>query len=189
MGKLTLMLMLAGLIAFPLAAQEVERGEASTEELLAELHKLMRKASSEMRELERELARASLDAPRVDVVAERIRQVREAMREGRLDDLPEGLREHIAENPDEAAEATGRSVEEIRRVAVKEQELIELLRQNPELLKRLAESERVMERVLERQHAAERRLEETLRKQQESVEAAGRSVDEAIDLAHRLRAT
>ena len=91
MKKLMLAIAMAGLIAAPAAlhAQDGGKGEGgewggesgkegeakeggkSVDEMIAELHKLMKKASDEMGELENELAKASLDSPKADVIAER----------------------------------------------------------------------------------------------------------------------
>ena len=198
MKKLLIILALAGFIGLPLAAQEGSEGddewgaegesEARTpQEMLAELHRLMKKASVEMEELEKELAKASLDAPKADVVAERIKQAREAMAKGEIDKLPEGLRKYIQENPEEAAEATGKTEDEIRKIASDSKKLEELLKKNPELLKKLADNEGVMEKVLEHQHQAEKRLAETLKRQRESSEAARKKVDESMEMAHAIR--
>jgi hypothetical protein len=177
---------LAGLLAAPTFAQEAER-EKTDQELLEELHQLMKKASDEMGGLERELAKASLDAPKADVIAERVQRIRKAMEQGKLDDLPEGLSRHIADNPEELAKASGKSVEEIRRIADDSKQLEELLKQNPELLKKMAQNQDTMESIQRRQHDAEKKLEETLKKQREAARAADESVDKSINLAHMLK--
>ncbi|MCB9931966.1 MAG: hypothetical protein H6841_00930 [Planctomycetes bacterium] len=194
MKKLILSLAVAGLFSAPVSlfAQEGPEGEQpaakSPQEMLEELHKLMKKASEEMGELENELAKASLDSPKADVIAERIKKLTEAMKQGKLDELPEGLRKQIQDNPEEAAKATGKSKEEIKQIAESSEELTELLRQNPELLKKLAESESTMESVLEKQQSAEQKLAETLKKQQEAAEAARTKVDESLEMAHDIKA-
>lgn len=189
MKKLILAFALCGLIGAPVFAQEggEPAPQKTPQEMMAELHKLMKKASEEMEGLEKELARASLDAPKADVVAERIEKIKKAMREGKLDELPEGLRKQIAENPAELAKASGKSEEEIRKLSEDSKGLEELLRQNPELLKKLAESESTMESVTRHQHEAEKKLEDTLKKQRESAESARQSVDESIKIAHQLK--
>ncbi|MBE7490267.1 MAG: hypothetical protein HS108_00680 [Planctomycetes bacterium] len=192
MKRILLALAFTGILAAPaaLAAQEgVVEGEAeeSPQELLAKLHKLMKEASKEMGELEKELAKASLSAPKADVVKERLDRIRKAMQEGKLDDLPEGLRKEIQDNPEDVARATGKSTDEVRKLAEDEAKLRELLEKNPELLKKLAQNEETMQRVLEKQNAVEKRLAETLQKQEQAAEAARKSVDEAVDLAHKLR--
>jgi len=114
MKKLMLALALSGLLAAPAFAQEEEPPKAegkSVEEMIAELHKLMKKASDEMGELETELAKASLDSPKADVIAERMERVRKMMEEGKLEEMPEGLRKHIEENPEETAKATGKGID------------------------------------------------------------------------------
>jgi hypothetical protein len=188
MKKFIAMLALAGFLGAPLFAQEAgpEPQPKSDAELLAELHRLMKKASEEMGQLESELAKASLDAPKADVIAERIKKIRESMESGKLDELPEGLREYLRQNPEEAAKLTGKSEEEIRKAAEKNDELLELLKKNPELLKKLAQSEDTMEEIVKHQHEAERKLAETLRKQQEAAEQAREKVNESIDIAHEL---
>ena len=188
MKKLILSLAFAGIIGAPaLAAQEAEAPAKTPQEMLEELHKLMKKASDEMGELEKELAKASLDSPKLDVIAERVENLRKAMEEGRIDDLPEGLRKHIQDNPEEVARETGKSEEEVRKIAESNEELVELLKKNPELLKKLAENQSTMESILEKQQGAERKLEETLRKQGEAAEAAKQKVDESLEVAHALR--
>lgn len=198
MKKLMMALALAAMFAAPgaLIAQEggewgegndgAERGK-TPQEMMEELHRLMKKASDEMGGLEKELAKTSLDAPKADVIAERIRRIEEAMKEGRIDDLPEGLRKHIEENPEEAAEATGKSKSEIEEIARSSDKLEELLKKNPELLKKMAESQSTMESVREKQQAAEKKLEESLRKQQDSAESAKQKVDESLELAHTIQ--
>lgn len=185
-------LVMAGFIATPLAAQgavegQVDDKDLSVEELQAKLGKLMKQASEEMAALEKELARASLAAPKADVVAERIKQIRAAMEQGKLDELPDGLREEIKQNPDDVAKATGKTAEEVVKIAESQQELQALLRQNPDVLKRLAQSEDVMQRVLEKQSAVEKRLAETLKKTEESAESTRKNVNDAIDVAHVLK--
>lgn len=191
MKKFIAMLAFVGFLGAPLYAQEEgPDGPAprkSDAELLAELHKLMKKASEEMGQLESELAKTSLDAPKADVIAERIKKIRESMESGKLDELPEGLREYLRKNPEEAAKLTGKSEAEIRSAAEKSDELLELLKKNPELLKKLAQSEKTMEEIVKHQHEAERKLAETLRKQQEAAEAAREKVNDSIDIAHELR--
>jgi hypothetical protein len=192
MKKLMLALAISGLMAAPVFAQEGEEppreGGQSMEEMIEELHKLMKKASQEMGELETELAKASLDSPKADVIAERIKKMQEMMKEGKLDELPEGLRKHIEENPEEVAKATGKSNEEIKKIAQSNDELVELLRKNPELLKKLAENQSTIDGIIEKQQAAEKKIEETLKKQQESADAAKTKVDESVELAHNIKA-
>ena len=193
MNRMMIALAFAGLAtAAPLGAQEVEppvggEAEKTQQERLAELHKLMKKASEDMAELERELAKASLASPKADVVKERMEKLREAMRTGKLEELPEGLKEAIRDNPEEVARATGKSEEEVRKLAEDSEKLSELLRQNPDLLKKLAESEDTMQKVLEKQHAVEKKLAETLQKQEDAAEGALKKVDESVELAHQLR--
>jgi hypothetical protein len=192
MKKLMLALAISGLMAAPVFAQEGEEppreGGQTVDEMIAELHKLMKKASEEMGELETELAKASLDSPKADVIAERVKKLQDMMKEGKLDEMPEGLRKHIEDNPEEVAKATGKSNEEVKKIAESNDELIELLRKNPELLKKLAESQSTIDSILEKQQSAEKKIEETLKKQQESAEAAKTKVDESVELAHNIKA-
>lgn len=159
----------------------------TAQELAAKLKKLMEKASEEMGELEKELAKASLGAPKADVIAERMKKVREAMKNGELEEVPEGLKKYLKENPEEAAKLTGKSAEELKKLVENEEELMETLKKNPEMLKKLAESEDAMEKVLENQHEVERKLEESLKKQREAAESARKDVDESLNMAHKLR--
>jgi len=191
MKRYFIALALAAFIAAPgLVAQGVTETPAdeSVEELTAKLAELMKRASEEMAALERELAKASLAAPKADVVAERVKQIKAAMESGKMDELPEGLREEIKENPGEVARLTGKTAEEVSKLAESSEELAALLRRSPEVLKKLASSEDVMQRVLEKQNAIEKRLAESLRKTEESAEAAKQNVNDAIDVAHVLRA-
>ncbi|MHC4839849.1 MAG: hypothetical protein ACYTDT_02670 [Planctomycetota bacterium] len=196
MKKILLTLAIFGMFCAPVFAQEEgEIGGEGTEterpktkeELREELIKLMKKASEEMGEVERELAKASRDAPKADVVAERIRKLREAMESGKLEDLPEGLRKYVEENPDEVAELLGKSAEEMKELAKDEAKLRETLEKNPEALKKLAESEATMEKIIESQHEAEKKLAETLKNQEESAEKARKNVDDSLEVAHTLR--
>ncbi|MCF6228565.1 MAG: hypothetical protein L3J82_07905 [Planctomycetes bacterium] len=168
------------------SAPSTERPKTK-EELRAELLKLMKKASEEMGELERELAKASRDAPKADVVAERIRKLREAMEAGKLENMPEGLRKYIEDNPDAAAELLDKSAEELKELAKNEEELLKTLQENPEALKKMAESEETMEKISESLHAAEKKLSETLKRQEESAEKARQNVDDSLEVAHTLR--
>ncbi|MCB9893430.1 MAG: hypothetical protein H6839_03165 [Planctomycetes bacterium] len=207
MKKLMLAIAMAGLFAAPAAlnAQDGGRGEGgewggegtegeakeggkSVEEMIAELHKLMKKASDEMGELENELAKASLDSPKADVIAERVKKLKEAMEQGKLDEMPEGLRKQIEENPQEVAKATGKSNEEIKKIAQSSDELTELLRKNPELLKKLSQSQDTMDGIIQKQQAAEKKIEETLKKQDDAVEAAKKELDDSLELAHDIKA-
>ena len=204
MKKLILALAMAGMFAAPTAlfAQESEGGEwggesgkegeakpgKSVDEMIAELHKLMKKASDEMGALEGELAKASLDSPKADVIAERVKKLRESMEEGKLDDLPEGLRKEIQDNPEEVAKATGKSNEEVKKIAESSEELTDLLRKNPELLKKLSESESTMDSILRKQQTAEKKLEETLKKQGEAADEAKKKLDDSLELAHDIKA-
>lgn len=189
MKRILMAIAFAGLTGAPLAAQaEPPAPGESPQELQAKLGKLMKEASEEMAALERELARASLSSPKADVIAERIKQIREAMEQGKLEDLPEGLRDEIKQNPDEVAKLTGKTNEEVTKLAESSDTLRDLLKQNPEVLKKLAASEEVMQRVLEKQNAVEKRLAETLQKTEESAEAARKNVDESIKVAHELKA-
>ena len=103
MKKLILSLALAGLFAAPTAMYAQDEGpggpegakEKSPQEMMEELHKLMKKASDEMGELEKELAKASLDSPKADVIAARIRKLTEQMQEGKLDDMPRAAAESV----------------------------------------------------------------------------------------------
>lgn len=192
MKRILLSIALAGIFGMPVVAYAQEgtpEGEAeeSPEEMMAKLHKLMKEASKEMGDLEKELAKASLAAPKADVVKERMEKIRKAMQEGKLDELPEGLRKEIQDNPEEVARATGKSTEEIKKIAEDEAKLRELLEKNPELLKKLSQSEETMQRVLEKQNSVEKRLAETLQKQEQAAEAARKGVDESVELAHKLR--
>ena len=146
MKRILLMLAFAGFIGSPLAAQEAEgpEHEKSTEELLEELHKLMKEASKEMEQAERELAKASLPSNKADVLNERIKALREKMAKGEIDEIPEGLREYLRQHPEEAAAATGKSVDEIKKIVDDQKQLEELLKKSPDLLKKLAQSEEAM---------------------------------------------
>ena len=191
MKRVLLALACCGFLAAPAFAQEEPEKDLtkkSREELLAELHKLMKDASKEMDGLERELAKTSLGPAKADIVAERMERLRKAMKEGKLDELPEGLREYLKENPDAAAEAAGMSAEEFRKLAEDEAQLRETLERNPEILRKLAESESAFEDILERQVAAEKRLEDSLQKAKESTEKAEKNVDDSLEVAHELRA-
>lgn len=190
MKNLMIAIALAGLMTAPavLNAQEGPEGEdaRTQQEMMKELHELMKKASDEMGALKGELAKTSRDAPKPDVIETRMERVREMMKDGKLDDMPEGLRRHIKENPEDTAEATGKSNEEVREIAESSEKLQELLRENPELLKKLAGNEATIESVIEKQHEAEKKLEESLNKQNESAEAARQKVDESLNVAHKL---
>lgn len=193
MKKLILALVLAGTFAAPTAmfAQEAgPEGEQpkSQQEMLAELHKLMKKASEEMGELEKELAKASLDSPKADVIAARIEALTKQMKEGKLEDMPEGLQKWVKDNPEEVAKATGKSNEEIKKIAESSDELSELLSKNPELLKKLAENGSTMESILDKQHSAEKKIEETLKKQEDAAEAARAKVNDSLEMAHDIKA-
>lgn len=190
MKRILMAIAITGLFTVPaaLAAQEAPAAQESPEELAAKLNKLMKQASDEMAALERELARASMAAPKADVVQERMKRIREAMEQGKLEELPEGLREEIKQNPGEVAKATGKSAEEIKQLAESAEELTKLLKENPEVLKKLASSEETMNRVLEAQNAVEKRLAETLQKSEEAAEAAKKNVNDSIDVAHQIKA-
>ncbi|MDC1142846.1 hypothetical protein OAU50_07115 [Planctomycetota bacterium] len=193
MKKILLALAVFGMCSVPVFAQDGGDDGAgaeapkSKEQLRAELIELMKKASEEMGEVERELAKASRDAPKADVVAERMKKLRESMESGKLEDLPEGLRKHLEENPDDVAELLGMSAEELKELAKDEAKLRETLEKNPEALKKLAESEDTMEKIIESQHAAEKKLAETLQRQEESAEKARKNVDDSLEVAHTLR--
>lgn len=187
MKKLILAIAVSGLLGAPLMAQEVEESAKTPQEMMEELHKLMKKASDEMGELEEELAKASLDSPKADVVATRIEEIRKKMAEGKLDELPEGLRKYIEENPEAVAKELGKSEEEVKDISKSSEELAELLKKNPELLKKLAENQETMESIVRRQHEAEKKLEETLKKQQDSADQAKKKVDESLELAHAIK--
>lgn len=192
MKRILLSLALASIFGMPTVAFAQEgtpEGEAeeSPEEMMAKLHKLMKEASKEMGDLEKELAKASLSSPKADVVAERMKKIKEAMEQGKIDDLPEGLRKEIQDNPEEVARATGKSTEEVKKIAESEENLRELLRKNPELLKKLAQNEDTMQKVLEKQNAVEKRLAETLERQESAAEAARKNLDESVDLAHKIK--
>src|SRR5687768_14681357 len=132
MKRVLLALAFCGLLAAPAFAQDEPDGEKdlaskSREELLAELHKLMKDASEEMDGLEEQLANTSLRPAKADVIAERMNKLREAMKKGEVDELPEGLREYLKENPDATAERTGKSAEEFKALTEDEAKLRELL--------------------------------------------------------------
>ena len=198
MKKILLAIAICGMFSAPALAQGEIGGEGgetapsterpkTKEELREELLELMKKASDEMGELERELAKASRDAPKADVVAERIRKLREAMEAGKLEDLPEGLRKYIEDNPEAVAELLGKSAEEMKELAKNEEELLKTLQENPEALKKMAESEETMEKIIESQHEAEKKLSETLKRQEESAEKARQNVDDSLEVAHTLK--
>lgn len=200
MKKILLTIAICGMFSAPVLAQDDGEfgGEGSEsapsterpktkEELRAELLKLMKKASEEMGELERELAKASRDAPKADVVHERMKKLREAMEAGKLEDMPEGLRKYIEDNPEAAAELLDKSAEELKELAKNEEELLKTLQENPEALKKMAESEETMEKIIESQHAAEKKLAETLKRQEESAEKARQNVDDSLEVAHTLK--
>lgn len=176
------------LLAAPAFAQEQEDpNEKSTEELYRELQELMKKASVEMDELKGGLAKSSLGPAKPDIVSEHMQRIRTAMEDGSLDEIPEGLREYLAENPDEAAELTGKSAEEFRKLAEDADELEAILRKHPEVLKKLAESEDAFEKIVENQIAVEKRVASTLEKARAASESAEQRVDESLDIAHVIR--
>lgn len=194
MKRILMALALAGIFGAPVALHAQEAGpeggteaEESPQEMLAKLKKLMKQASDEMGDLEKELAKASLASPKADVIKERMDKIRQAMKSGKLDELPEGLKQEIKDNPEEVARATGKSTEEVRKIADDEAKLKELLEKNPELLKKLAENESTMQKVLEKQNAVEKRLAETLGRQEEAAEAAKKNIDGSLEVAHKLK--
>ncbi|MCB9934005.1 MAG: hypothetical protein H6841_11360 [Planctomycetes bacterium] len=188
MKRVLLALACCGLLAAPAFAQEEkDLGSKSREELLAELHKLMKDASKEMDGLEKELAKTSLGPAKADIVAERMKKVRDAMKEGKLDELPEGLREYMKENPDEAAKLAGKSAEEFKQLAEDEEKLRELLGKNPELLRKLAENEHAFEDIMQRQVAIEKRVEDALKRAEESTSKAEENIDGSLEVAHELK--
>lgn len=191
MNRILLSMAFCGVFASPaLMAQTAPpegEHEETDQELAAKLVKFMKKASEEMGELEKELAKASQSAPKADVVNERLNKIREQMKQGKLDELPEGLRKEILENPDEVAKAAGKTANEVRKISEKEAELRELLQKNPELLKKLAENEETMQRVLEKQNDVEKRLAETLERTEEAANEANKNIDGAIGVAHMLK--
>jgi hypothetical protein len=188
MKRILLMLALCGFIGTPALAQEAgpER-EKTPEELLKELHELMKEASKEMEAAEKELAKASLPPNKADVMAERMRVLREKLAKGEIDEIPEGLREYLRQHPEEAAKATGKTVEEFKKIVEDQEKLKELLKKQPDLLKKLAESEEAMEKVLKHEQEAERKLNEIVKKQEEAVEKSKDNVDKSIDVAHQLK--
>jgi hypothetical protein len=189
MKKFIFAMALAGFISAPVFAQEAPpEGEKSMEELMKDLHKLMKRASDEMGELEAELNKASREAPKADVIAERMEKIRKAMEQGKVSELPEGLAKYFKENPGELAKASSKSEEEIRKLAEDTKSLEELLNQHPELLKKLASSAESMEGIERHQHEAERKLEETLKKQRDAADAAKKDVNDAINVAHQIKA-
>ncbi|MCC6574655.1 MAG: hypothetical protein IT462_12805 [Planctomycetes bacterium] len=192
MKKLLFALALAGVFGAPAFAQEVEgpggpEKEMSQAEMLAELHRLMAKASSEMEAAESELAKASLPGSKADVLEARVKALREQMKTGELKDVPEGLREYIKQNPDKAAELSGKSVEELKKLVADDKEVDNFCRKNPEMLKKLAESEDTFEKILEQQYSAERKLAEVLEKQEKTIKAATGNQDDAINMAHKIK--
>ena len=191
MKKVLMFLVMAALLGGPLMAQddEDEKGlkDLTRDELLQKLHAYMKKASEEMDELEIELAKASLDSPKADVVASRVKQIREEMAKGKPSELPEGLREYLRDNPEEAAELTGKTEAEIEKLAGDSTELEALLRKNPALLKKLAENDNTFEKILGHQHAAEKRLEATLKAQKEAQRLARENIDDSLDVGHELK--
>lgn len=143
MKKILLMLALCGCAA-PAFAQEAPppaEKEKTTQELLEELHKIMKDASKEMGAAETELAKASLPATKADVSAAKVRELREKMARGEIDEIPEGLREYLRANADSVAGLLGVSEEELKKLVDDPAKLKELLKKSPELLKRLAQSE------------------------------------------------
>lgn len=189
MKRIVLMLACCGLLAAPAFAQDdgEDLESKSRDELLEELHKFMKDASKEMDSLEGDLAKTSLGPAKPDVVSERIKRLRDQMAKGELDELPEGLREYLRDNPEEAAKLAGMSVEEFKKIAGDEAELRKLLGENPEVLKKLAESESTFEDILERQVDCEKRVEESLRRAKESTSKAEENIDESLDIAHELK--
>lgn len=189
MKRILLMLALSGLIGAPAYAQEGEGAEPekSAEEMLKELHRIMKEASKEMEAAERELAKASLPPNKADVMAERMRVLREKLAKGEIDEVPEGLKEYLRQHPEEAAKASGKSVEEIKKIIDDQEKLKELLKKSPDLLKKLAESQDTMEKVLRHEQEAERKLSETVKKQEEAVEKSADNVDKSIDIANQLK--
>ena len=188
MKRILLMLACCGLLAAPAFAQEEKDLESkSRDELLEDLHKLMKDASKEMDTLESDLAKTSLGPAKPDIVAERLNRLREQMRKGEVDELPEGLREYLRDNPEEAAKLTGKSVEEFQKIAEDEAELSKLLAKSPEVLKKLAESDATFEEILERQTAIEKRVEDSLKRADEATSKAEENIDESLDIAHELK--
>ena len=190
MKKILLMFVLAGITGVPLCAQETPpegEKEKSTAEMLEELHKLMKDASKEMETAEKELAKASLPASKADVTASRVKELREKMARGEITEIPEGLREFLRANADTAAALAGKSEEEFKKIVDDPKQLEELLRNSPELLKKLAKSDAIMDSVLEHQHKAEKKLEEVLKKQNDSADKAEKHVDEAVEMAVKLK--
>lgn len=190
MKKIILALALAGLFGAPAYAQEVEgpgkgEREMSQAEMLAELHRLMARASKEMESSEAELAKASLPAGKADVLAERVKALRAQMEKGELKDVPEGLREYIKQNPEKAAEYAGKSAEELKKL--NDRDLENLIKKSPEMLKKMAGSEDTFEEILKHQYNAERRLEEVLKSQEKTIKAASENQDQAIDMAHKIK--
>ena len=190
MKRVLLALLCCGVLAAPAFAQDEKDDLASKsrEELLAELNKLAKDVSNEMEGLEKELAKTSLGAAKPDIVAERIKKLRAAMRDGKMDELPAGLREYLKAHPEEAAKLAGKTEEELKQIAEDEAELRKLLGQNPEILKKLADNEDAFEDILQRQVAVEKRIEDALKRTEEASAKAEENLDESLDIAHELKA-
>ncbi|MCB9896252.1 MAG: hypothetical protein H6839_17615 [Planctomycetes bacterium] len=188
MKRVMLALMCCGVLAAPAFAQdEKDLASKSREELLAELNKLAKDVSNEMDGLERELAKTSLGPAKADIVAERMKKLRAAMREGKTDELPEGLREYLKAHPEEAARLAGKTEAELKKIAEDEAELRKLLAENPEILKKLAESEDAFEDILQRQMAVEKRLEDALKRTEQATAKAEENLDDSLEIAHELK--
>lgn len=190
----------ASLFAMPLHAQESAAPEAesagrsdakplhemSNEELVAHLKTLAKSINRGMDVLERELAKLSLEPRRVEEIRAEMETLLSDLKAGKLQNIPAGLEAYLKDNPQDLAEALGKSSEEASALTLDAEAMAKALRSSTEGVSKLLEVDGVMQEVLERQVELERALEETMRNQKELADSTNEDIAKVLDAAYEL---
>lgn len=183
--KLLTSLVISLSLAAPLFAQEVPKPEKTQEELLKELHDLMKKTSDEMGKAEEKLTDTSRDKIKDDVTAAIIEKFQNDLKSGNIEDVPEGLRKYLKENKEKLAKQLGLSEDEVAALAESE-DLKDWVKANSELLSKEFESKVALEELIIYQKIVENDLETTLDGQADSAQKISENIDKSLEAAHNL---
>lgn len=188
--KLLTSLILCASLAAPILAQDAPKPEKTQEELLKELHELMDKTSKEMERAEKKLADASRDKVKDDVVAAIIKKFQDELKNGEVNDIPDGFRKYLKENKKELAEQFGLSEDEVEALANSDdKELKDWVKTNHKALSKEFESEFSLKELIIHQNSVENNLEDVLDSQADASEKATENSGKAIEAAHNLAAS
>ena len=159
----------------------------SDQELQQELLRALKATSKGMDNLESELGKASLPDRKPDERYAELKSLTDKLKDGSLEELPEGLEKYFEENPDKLSEVLGESKDAAKELLKDDQKLMEKLGKASEEVAKLLDDADVLEKVVKLQGEVEKNLNDALEAQEQMGESTRSEIESALECAYRLR--